>query len=173
MQEHLSVEEELRDRTLGAGIDLALEIIEIELRVGSFGMGFGIRSDRNVEVGDSIETRHQIGGVLISARMRRVSFASLRRIAAQGHDVSNARLPVRARHVVHLLARRGDTRQMCRRRKSRFRQNPANCGMRAVTRAAARAVRDGDKARTDGCKSEDRLPQRLLHLFRLGGEKLE
>ena len=68
-------------------------------------MHFGIGRDRDVEVGDALEARHEIEGVGIAAGMGTVGGLARRGIAAQGHDVADARRPVIARDVIDLGAR--------------------------------------------------------------------
>ncbi len=89
-QEAFRGEEELRDRAVRAGIDLALEIIEIGFAVAGVRMDFRIGGDRNVERSDRLEARDQLGGIGVAARMRCVGAAGLRRVAAQRDDVANA-----------------------------------------------------------------------------------
>ena len=48
-------EEELRDRAVGARVDLALEILEVELARRGIGVDFGIGGDRDVERRDGLE----------------------------------------------------------------------------------------------------------------------
>ena len=90
-EEAVGREEELGDRAVGAGVDLALQIVEIELRASTkFGMDFGIGGDRNVERRDRLQPGDELGGVAIAARVRLEFRARLGRIAAQRDDMADA-----------------------------------------------------------------------------------
>src|SRR6185295_12495163 len=54
-QEHLRVVEELRDGARSTRIDLALQVVEIELGARRLGMFLGIRGHRNLEVGHAAQ----------------------------------------------------------------------------------------------------------------------
>ena len=90
-EEAVRREEELGDRAVGAGVDLALEIVEIGRRVERIRVAFGIGGDRNLERRDLLQARDQLGGVRDSrpgcgCELR----ARLGRIAAQRDDVADA-----------------------------------------------------------------------------------
>ena len=98
-----ALEEELGDAAVGAGIDLALQVLEVGLGVGRVGVLLGIARDADLEVADLLQAGDQFGGVGVAAGMRRVLAAHAgRRIAAQRHDVADAGVPVGARDVVDL-----------------------------------------------------------------------
>src|SRR5476649_778009 len=58
-QEIVGIEEELRDAAVGAGIDLALEIIEIALDALRVRMLLGVARDADQKVADLLEASHE------------------------------------------------------------------------------------------------------------------
>ena len=66
-------------------------------------MLLGIAGHRDLEVADLLEAGDEIGRVDVAAGMRLyVVPTPAGGIAAQGHDVADARVPVVARHLVDL-----------------------------------------------------------------------
>ena len=65
-QIRLGVEEELRDGAARAGIDLALEIVEIGRGARRLGMGFGIGRDADLERRDAQQAGDEVGGIGIA-----------------------------------------------------------------------------------------------------------
>ena len=119
-QEVVGFEEELGDAAVGAGIDLALEVVEVGLGVGRIGMLFGIARDADLEVADLLQAGHQLGGIGVAAGMGGVLGAHAgRRIAAQRHDVADAGVPVGARDVVDLALGRADAGEVGGRHRCR------------------------------------------------------
>ncbi len=106
--------------------------------------------------------------------MRRILLAdAARRIAAQRHDMAHAGGAIIADHLVHFLARGGDAGQMRRRRQRRLVQDALDGGMGALAGGAAGAIGHRDEIRAQRRKPRHRLPQRLLHLLRLGRKEFE
>ena len=103
-KKHSGREEELGGRPVGAGVDLALEIVEIGCGAGKSGWHFGIGGDRNFERRDRLQAGDQLGGIGIAAGMRRELGARLGRIAAQRDDVAHAELPIIPGDRVDLVA---------------------------------------------------------------------
>jgi hypothetical protein len=95
------------------------------------------------------------------------------RIAAQGHDVAHARLPVLARDRVDLVGRRPDAGQVRGRLQHRLGPDARHGRVRAVARRAAGAVGYRHEAGVERRQRLDRAPQALLHVGRLGREELE
>ena len=83
-------------------------------------MDFGIGRDRDFERRDRLQPGDQFGGIGIAARMRRIGLARLGRIAAQRDDVAHAGIPIAARDIVDLVARRADAGQVRGRRQVGF-----------------------------------------------------
>ena len=72
-QKHIDIEEELGDRAAGAGIELALQIVEIVAGAARRGMGLGIGGDADLEIGDALQPGDEIGGIGVAARVRRIA----------------------------------------------------------------------------------------------------
>ena len=62
------------------------------------GMHFRMCSDADLEIRDALQARHQFCCARYAVWMRNKMTLVFRRIAAQGHDVAHARLPVAARN---------------------------------------------------------------------------
>ena len=171
---HLVVEEELADGARGAGVDLRLQHVDIGLDRGRFRMLLGIAGDRDLERRDGLDAAHEIGGVDVAAGRRLIALAdAARRVAAQGHDVADAQIPIIADDVVELGLGRGDASQMRGRLQRALAQHARDGRVRALARRAAGAIGHRDIARTKRLEPPDRAPQRLLHRRRLGREELE
>ena len=67
------VVEELRDRTRRAGVDLALEVVEIGMPPSAPRVHFRIRRDRNLEGRERRQSRDQVRGIGEAVRVRRVA----------------------------------------------------------------------------------------------------
>ena len=74
---------------------------------GLSGMLLRIAGDGHLERRDALQAGDQIGGIDIAARVRLVARAGARRrIAAQRHDVADARVPIVLGDRVDLFASR-------------------------------------------------------------------
>ena len=169
----IDVEEELGDRPAGAGVDLALEVVDVGLRARRLRMRLRIGGDGNVEAGHPLQPGDQIGGIGVAVRMRLVPTRPLRRIAAQGDDVANAGRPVPPRHLVDLLAAGADAGQVRRRLQRRF---PTDANDRRVGAFAGRstgAVGHRDVCRLQRRETLDAGPECLFHLRRLRRKEFE
>jgi hypothetical protein len=89
-EEGVGFKEELGDRAVGPGIDLALQVVEIGFGAGGFGVGFGIGSDRDFKRRDLFQPCDQIGRAGIAIGARGELGPGHRRITAQRHDVPHA-----------------------------------------------------------------------------------
>ena len=172
-EEAIGREEELGDRPVGAGIDLALQIIEVGALVRAVGMGFGISGHRNVERSDLLQARDQLGGIGVAARMRLIFRARLGRIAAKRDQVANPDLPIIAGDLVDLLARRADAGQMRGRGQLGFLDDPLDGGVGALAGRTAGAVGHRHEARMQRSERLDRLPQRRRHRVALRRKEFE
>ena len=114
-EEILGREEELADRAVGPGIDLALEMVEVGLGTGRFRVNLGIASDRNVERRDLLQPGDQIGGGGIAVRMRGKGAAGLGRIAAQRDEVPDPGVPIGLRDRIDFIAAGVDAGEVRRR----------------------------------------------------------
>ena len=68
-QEVVGLEEELSDAPIGAGIDLALQVLEVGLGVGRIWMLLGIARDADLERPDLLQASDQGGRILITTGM--------------------------------------------------------------------------------------------------------
>ena len=142
--------------------------------LGDFGMLLRIAGDRDLEGRDLLDAFHQIGGIDIAARRGLVARAgAVGRIAAQGHDVAHAEVPIVADDLIDLALGRRNASEMRRRLQRGLAQDARDRGVGALTRRAARAIGDGHIFGTQWLEPPDRAPQRLLHRRRLGREELE
>ena len=105
--------------------------------------------------------------------MRHVGALPRRGIAAQRDDVAHARLPVAARDVEDLAARRADAGQVRRRGQRGLAQDARHDVVRALAGRPVRAVGDRHEAWRERREALDRLPERLLHRRVVGREELE
>ena len=133
-----------------AGVDLALEVIQVELGARRLRMHFGIGRDRDLEVGDALQRRDEIGGIGKTVRLRLIRPAALRRIAAQRDDMANAVGPIGARDLDEFLARRADAGEMRRAGERRLALDAVHDMVRALASRAVRAVGDRDEAGSSG-----------------------
>ena len=151
----------------------AREVVEVEVRVRRFRVHLGVGRDRDVEIADGPEPLHEVGGIREAAGVRLVGRLPGRRVAAQRDDVSHARVPVAARDVEDLLARRADAGQVRGRRKRGFAQDAGDRVVRALAGRPVRTVGDRYEARRERRETLDGLPQRALHLRVAGRKELE
>ncbi len=172
-QEAVRREEKLRDRPVGAGVDLALQIVEIGPAIGGVGVDLGIGRDRNVERRDALEAVDQLGGIGVAVRMRCVSSARFGRVAAQGDDVPHAKVPIIAGDCVDFVPRRSDAGQVRGGRERGFLEYPLDRRVRAVAGRAAGSVGHRHEPRLERRERLDRVPQGLRHLLRLRREEFE
>src|SRR5262245_23188603 len=111
--EQFVLEEELRDRGRRAGVDLGLEHVDIGIDARRLRMLLGVAADRNLERGDILDAFDQVGGVDVTAGRGLVALADpAGRIAAQRHDVADAKIPIIADDAVNLLASGGNASEM-------------------------------------------------------------
>ena len=172
-KKQLRVEEELGDGAARPRVQLAFEVVDVELRARGVRVHFGVGGDRDLEVGDAAKPGHEIDRVVVAAGMRLVAGPGLGRVAAQGHDVPDSGRVVGACHLVHLLAGGTDAREMGGGGEGGLREDPAHRGVGPVAGAAARPVGDGHEPRIERGEAQDGAPERSFHLLRPGREELE
>ena len=136
-------------------------------------MGLGIGRHRDFEIGNFLESRHQIRGVSIAAGMGGVPLLLFRRVAAQGDNMADAFLPVAPGDSVDLVAVRPHTGEMSRRFEIGLAADARHRGVGALAGAAAGAIGHRYKLRSQGLQPLDGGPQGLFHFLRLGRKKLE
>ena len=172
-EKNFGVVKELRDGARRTGVQLALEVVEIELRRLRLGMYLGIGGDRDIEIRNRFEARHQIRGVSETVAAGLIAHDPLRRVAAQSHYVPYAFVPVLARDVEDLTAAGADTGEM---RCSGQRSLPLDACyelVRARARRAISTIRNGDESRRQRRQALHGAPQRRFHLRIAGREELE
>ena len=172
-EETFGGKEELADRAVGAGIDLALEMVEVGVGTGRLGMDLGIASDRNVERRDLLQARDQLGGIGIALRMRSEGAAGLGRVAAQRDEVAHARVPIGARHGIDFVAAGIDAGEMRGGGERRVAHDPLDRLVGALAGRAPCPVGHADEARVERRERLDRLPQGRGHGLGLGREEFE
>ncbi len=145
-------------------------MVQVGIGAGSFGMGFRIGGDRDLEIGHALQTGHQISRIGVAARVRRVG-AATRYIAAQRHHVAHTGIPVGPRHVIHGTTFGANTCEVRRGRQRGFGDNTRHRGMGARLGAAAGAIRDTDKAWPQRFQPADACPK--LGFQRLGARRKE
>ncbi len=132
----VGVVEVLGDRGVGAGLDLALEVLQVVLRVFRLRVVLGVGRDLDEKVIAEFlpDERHQFVGVAKLAGSRQ----SGRQIAAQRHQMPDAVVLVLLQHVADALAGGGDARDV-RRRRVPLGADVEHGAQRALARRAARA----------------------------------
>ena len=101
--------EELGDRPVGAGVDLALQVVEVGRGRCRPGVHLGVRGDRDLEVvavGAGPDGGDEVGCGLVATADRRVTVGRLavgRGIAPQGDDVVDACGDVAVDHRLDLV----------------------------------------------------------------------
>ena len=166
-QEDRVVEEELRNGPCRAGIDLALEIVEVSSGAGGLRMGLRIGRDGELEWRDSQKAGDEVACPGIAAGRRPVAPGAVRRIAAQGDDMADAGLPVPARDIVDLVARGRDAGEMRGTGEASLACDAADRGVGAFARRAAGAIGDRREGRAEWRQPLDGGPE-----LRLGGLRL-
>ena len=147
-EEAVGREEELGDRAVGAGVDLALEIVEIGGRVGRIGMAFGIGGDRNLERRDLLQARDQLGGIGIAVRMRRERLRPARADRRAGRRCGGRRPPNRRARSSSISSRLAlDAGEVRGGGERGLAGDPRDGGVGALAGRAAGAIGDRDEAR--------------------------
>ena len=168
------VEEELRDRPVGAGVDLGGEHVEVGVDGRALGVLLGVRRHRDLGVVEALDAGDQIGGVAVAVGVRLVAVADAAGgIAAQGDDVAHARLPVAPDHVVDRRSRLTDAGDVGGRGHRRLADEALDGRVAALGVGAVGAVGDRHEVRPERLELADRPPQRVRSVRRLGREDLE
>src|SRR5689334_9766917 len=85
------VEEHLSDRPGSAGIELALEVIDLDVPAGRLRMLFGISGDRDIEVSNLADAGNELGRAAIAVGMLHIGLAGAAwRVAPQCNDAMDA-----------------------------------------------------------------------------------
>ena len=149
-------------------------LIYLGIKIGRVRVLFRIGCDRNLEIADLPQPFDQGHGIGIAARMRHVARPdAFRGIAAQGHDVAHAGLPIVAHDRIDIGARRANTSEVGGRLELRFLCDPLDCRMGTLPRGTARAIGHRDKGRVERRQTADGPPQGFLHVRGLRWKELE
>ena len=155
-QEGLRLEEELRDRRRGAGIDLAAEPLDVGIVGSRLGMTLGIGPDADLEPAGG-ERVDQLAGVAEPVRVRLEPLGAFGRVAAQGHDLPHAGLGEAVRDGERVPAGGADAGEV---RGDRH-LGPARDGghglVRELSRRSPGAVGHGDEAGSERHERADRV----------------
>ena len=166
-----AVEEGLGDRPRRAGIELALEIVEIVLRARRAGMHLRIGGDADLEIRHAPQALDQFGGALVAIRAD-IRLTG-RQIAAKGHDMADAALPVAGRDLADLGAAGPQARQMGGRHQGSFAHETDHGCVCSLSRAAAGAVGYRNESGAQRLQPADAGPELRLQRLGLRREELE
>ena len=168
------VEEHLGDGARRAGIELALQVVDIGFPVRALRVFFRIGRHRDVERADAANPRDEVRSIPVALWMRRERLAdALCRVTAQRHDATDPCFLIAPHHRIDLVPRRADAGEMRGRVDPGLGLHPADHPERALARRAAGAVGHRDEARMQWRQLVDRLPEPLLHDVSLGRKELE
>ena len=104
-------------------------------------MGLRVAGNADLEIGDPLDARHQLGGIREAVGVRHVQ-APRRWIAAQRHDVPHACRPIAPQQVLDLAAALADAGQVRGRPQMRLGEDARDGLEGLVLGAATRAVGD-------------------------------
>ena len=161
-QVEVVLEEELRDRPVGAGIDLGLQGVDVGIERGGLRVLLGIGRDRDLEVADALDAGHEVAGLGVAAGMR-PRRRCRRRPAGSPRSATMWRtpgIPVGVHDLVDLVAGGGDAGEVggrlqaasprrCARRCCGCARGSSRRRRRSPRRISAAAAR-GARSRTRG-----------------------
>ena len=130
-------------------------------------MNFRVGGHGDIKVGNVFQQADQIGGKHLWLT------AAWREVAAQGHNVANAVIPVVLGNGAQFITGGVDTGQVRRRFQTGSVFNALNDAVRAVTLTGVGAVGHGDELRLEAAQAIDRAPQGLLHFTGARREKFK
>ena len=162
-QENAGVVEELGDSAGRAGVDLALEVIQIRSRRARLRMHLRVSRDRDVKRRDGGESRDQLRRVAETCGARPMRALPPRQIATQRDQVANALVPVAARDCEDLAARGADAGEVRCARERGVALDARHDVVGAFARGAVRAVSHRHEARCQRREALDGVPQDRLH----------
>ena len=169
----LGFEEELGDGPRRTGVELAFEVVEVEIGGRRFGMDLGIARDGDLEIGDAPQPGHQIDGIGVTLGVRRITIDAGRRVAPERDDMVDPGLPVSARDVIDLGTACADAGEVRGGFDRGLVADAADDGVGALARRAAGAVGHRHETGPQRRQTLDRMPQRIHHFLRLGWKEFE
>ena len=172
-QEGFGLEEELGDRLVRAGVELALEPFDIGRFVGGVGVRIGVGAHADGELVHIGERLDQLTAVGEALRMRGKTVGPVRRVAAQGHDVGHACFGKAARHVERFFAAGTHAGQMGGHRQAGGAPQHMRRILRQVPGGAPGTIGDGEKPRGQRRERLRGIPQLESCIDRTGRENFE
>ena len=150
-QEDVGVEEELRDGSICAGVEFALEVVEVSLRRRRLRMHLGIGADRDLQivgvgaVDVAADAGNQIGRVAVSAVDLSIVRSALGSVASQRDDMAHTGVQIAVDDLADLGLGRSDAGEMSGDGKVGVGGESAHGRMGAFLRCAASSVGDADE----------------------------
>src|SRR5665213_1920784 len=108
-------------------------------------MALGIEGYADLEIADPADACDQFRRGLIAVGMGPIGAGHVRHVAAQSDDMADARIPIGTDNVVDLATGMADASEMRGRLEAGFLDDALDGVMRALARAAARAIGDRDE----------------------------
>lgn len=141
--EVMVIKKKLRADVIGAGVDLALQVLHFNETVGRFGVALRVARDADAHSREMrFDELHQLSRVLETALGFHETFLPFRRIAAQGHDVADAALAVARENLEDLILRGTHAGEVAYHREIGLFLDLHDEVMGELARGAARAVGD-------------------------------
>ena len=113
-QEAVVIVKELSEHRVGAGSNLATQVLEIDFQVVGFRMLFRVPRHTDAEIRKVFPNQSdQLVGILQAAIDLHKLLLTGRRIASQRHDVADATGMGRLKPFQQFISRRANTREMC------------------------------------------------------------
>src|SRR4051812_15563009 len=126
-------------------------------------MNLRIRSYRDVEIGNTLQTRNEVRGVGEAVSPWNVMRGPLRGIAPERYQVANSLVPVLPRDVEDFATARADARQVRCTDERRLALHSCHNIVSALASRAVCSVGYGNKTWRERCEPLNRLPQRRFH----------
>src|SRR3954452_3754997 len=127
-------------------------------------MNFRIRRNRDVEIGNTLQTGYQVRCIGEAIGPWNVLSGPLRRITPKRYQVANSLIPILTRDIEDFAAARADAGQMRCADERRFALHTCHNIVSTLASRAVCSVGYGNKARRERCEPLNRLPERRFHL---------
>lgn len=165
--------EQLGDHRVGAGIHLAFQVLQIGFQGFGFLVLFRIAGNTDSEVRVVFSNEfHQFVRILQTTVNSLKRIFPLRCVAAQCHDISDARLFGCCQQLHQFVASRSHAGQVSHRRSLQVLLNVAAPLQRTIARGTASTVRAGHESRLVGNQLLQMTFERLVSLFGFWREDL-
>ena len=164
----------MRDRPGRAGVYLGLQHIDVVRHRGAFGVGVRIEAHGDLERGDGRDPGCELGGVGVAVGPGNIGAADLAgRIAAQGDDMPDARVPIVLDHRVDVGPGGVHAGEVGGGRQGRLIEHAQHRAVRALARRSAGAIGHRHEGGRERFEPPDRLPEALLRFGRARGPEFE